>query len=586
VDLRFGHIADTHLGAAPYGVKEREDDFYGALDEALDAMEGERVDFIVHSGDIFDSPRPPGTALNRLARRLLRLRERGIGFYFVLGEHDISRLRETPSSLVYDVLGLARELRGEPVLRGDVELVGLPKRRRGEADKLREELRRIGAAQPRGRLRVLVLHQGIVEAHRFAGEISAQDLPPNFSYYAMGHLHDRFERAFDFLGGPLCYPGSIEFTQSEGIRPGQGEKGFYIVDASGGELHPQWVRLSGTRPHLYYELRYEDLKASVTRILSEISGMGRKPMVRVVVRGRGMRNEEIAAALRPLSGAALHYVWEKEEEGEPGRIVRERPEDLRSKMRELAAHALGSEELASFALDELLPHLREGDAGAAAEALYEAFRRGRFGLDSRGPRPQLPVARGHRARALGGRERLRGAERRREVVRHRRDNVRPLRRALQGEEREPREEGVRVGGGLRDLHRGAGPLHGHQGHRQGREAHARGAEEAGPRRPPPAGCRREEEGGGRGGLRPGRRHTGDGLQGAEPRLHSQAGGATLDPGAEAEGAQGADKQADRNRGPGQGLRARPRGRGRVRGEAQEGHWVLGGRDREARGGAR
>ncbi len=385
MDLLFGHISDTHLGAAPYGRPEREDDFYDAFDEALDVLLREGVRFIVHSGDIFDAPRPPGTALNRMARRLRDLRDRGVRLYFVLGEHDISRMRETPSPLVYDTLGLAVELgrpgqdgMRAPVLEdGEVEIIGLHKRRKVEAEKLKEELRRIGSAQPRGRFRILVLHQGIYEVDRYASEISALDLPRNFNYYAMGHLHDMYERRFEFLGGPLCYPGSTELTLNEGIR--EKEKGVCLVDASGDEPNAQWIKLRGTRPHIRRSVRYEDLEGFVSRLIEEVRGLPEKPMLHVVVEGEGeLRNEVINGALRRLEGFVLYYQWEKREARGPEPAVRERPEDLRGKMREIAADVLGDEKLASFALDELLPLLREGDAEAAAEALYRAFKEGRF----------------------------------------------------------------------------------------------------------------------------------------------------------------------------------------------------------------
>ena len=43
-------------------------------------------------------------------------------------------------------------------------------------------------------------------------------MPKNFTYYAMGHLHDKSVKQFDQLGGSLAYPGSTEMTTSEGIK--------------------------------------------------------------------------------------------------------------------------------------------------------------------------------------------------------------------------------------------------------------------------------------------------------------------------------------------------------------------------------
>ncbi|PMP97026.1 MAG: hypothetical protein C0167_01875 [Nitrososphaera sp.] len=99
--------------------------------------------------------------------------------------------------------------------------------------------------------------------------------------------------------------------------------------------------------------------------------MAERPMLDVEIEGRReeMRNDVINTSLRRLEGLVLYYQWERKEIGEAGRIVREKPEDLRGKMRELAVHAL----------DELLPLLRDGDPEGAADVLYRAFREGRFG---------------------------------------------------------------------------------------------------------------------------------------------------------------------------------------------------------------
>ena len=89
------------------------------------------------------------------------------------------------------------------------------------------------------------MHQGITEINQFAAELNSSDLPKNFTYYAMGHLHDKSVKQFDQLGGPLVYPGSTEMTTSEGIK--ETEKGFFEVDISSQEAKPNWIKLD-TRP--------------------------------------------------------------------------------------------------------------------------------------------------------------------------------------------------------------------------------------------------------------------------------------------------------------------------------------------------
>ena len=52
------------------------------------------------------------------------------------------------------------------------------------------------------------------EAHKFASESQRKIYQKTSDYYAMGHIHERSEWNFDFLGGPVkCIPGSIEVIE-------------------------------------------------------------------------------------------------------------------------------------------------------------------------------------------------------------------------------------------------------------------------------------------------------------------------------------------------------------------------------------
>lgn len=50
--MKFAHLSDTHLGYRQYGLIEREDDFYNVFNEIVDKIIDERVDFVIHSGDL------------------------------------------------------------------------------------------------------------------------------------------------------------------------------------------------------------------------------------------------------------------------------------------------------------------------------------------------------------------------------------------------------------------------------------------------------------------------------------------------------------------------------------------------------
>src|SRR3989338_7865449 len=99
--MMFSHISDIHLGLTQYGLEERENDIYSAFNEAIDTSVRDHVDFVIFAGDIFHVPNPSGTAIIQMANALRRLKENGIDSFFVLGEHDISRIRSAPIPYVY-----------------------------------------------------------------------------------------------------------------------------------------------------------------------------------------------------------------------------------------------------------------------------------------------------------------------------------------------------------------------------------------------------------------------------------------------------------------------------------------------------
>jgi DNA repair exonuclease SbcCD nuclease subunit len=98
--MRFIHFADTHLGYADYskvdastGVNRREQDFYDAWQRVINAIVAEKPDFVVHAGDLFQSPRPNNRAIAIALEGISRLAEAAIPFVVVAGNHSMPRIR-------------------------------------------------------------------------------------------------------------------------------------------------------------------------------------------------------------------------------------------------------------------------------------------------------------------------------------------------------------------------------------------------------------------------------------------------------------------------------------------------------------
>ena len=267
--MLFSHISDTHLGLLQYGSEERAQDVYDSFNQSIDISIKDHVDFAIFAGDIFHVPNPNGTAIVQMANGLKRLKQNNIDSFFILGEHDISRIRTTPIPYVYHNLGFSKYIgQGNPIEYKGILLAGFDKIRKVEMPQYEEKFAIIDkAAENHSGHKILVLHQGITEFNKFAGEIQSTDLPKNFTYYAMGHLHDKDIKQFNHLNGPIAYPGSTELTTSEGIK--DAEKGFFEVDISTKEAELNWIKID-TRPQLSFKTEYEKLSDTIDEISGKI----------------------------------------------------------------------------------------------------------------------------------------------------------------------------------------------------------------------------------------------------------------------------------------------------------------------------
>jgi exonuclease SbcD len=377
--MLISHISDLHLGYSQFSLEEREEDVYRAFHEAIDVSIKERVKLVILAGDLFHNPRPCGKAIITLGNTLKKLKEKQIPVVFVLGEHDISRLRDVPFIHIYSNLGLAKKLRcDEPFKVENCMLFGADKERRSSIDLLIENMRHAEhlAKQHDGK-KVLVLHQGLADFNKFAGELNSTDLPAGFNYYALGHYHDHLEKRFEFLGGPLAYPGSIDLTPSEGIK--EVDKGFIITDMSGEEPSIHWAKLESRRQQFSSRIDYKDIANGVELITKKAIAYDKKPIARIEVAGSNIDSKIISEHLKKLNDFCLHYVWQPIEEHLATTVYDSQPADIDSELYRLSAEALGSDELAKFTIGEVLPLAADKDAKAVLEILWQAYKLNKFG---------------------------------------------------------------------------------------------------------------------------------------------------------------------------------------------------------------
>jgi len=371
--MLFSHIADTHLGLVQYGSNEREQDVYDVFNQAIDISIKDHVDFVIFAGDIFHVPNPNGAAIIQMANALKRLKQNNIDSFFILGDHDISRIRGTPIPFIYHNLEFSKYIgNGKPIECKGVMLAGLDKIRKTEMSQYEETFVNLDKTVEKfAGHKILVLHQGITEFNKFAGELQSTDLPKNFTYYAMGHLHDKDIKQFNHLKGPIAYPGSIELTNSEGIK--DVKKGFFEVDISGSEAMPKWVELD-TRPQFSVSVDYKELTKIIDEIIEKISDYTKKPIIEVKIHGKDIDADYVQAQIARLNTLALECKWKiTTKQISESSVFLDRPSVIEDEMFRLSTDALGSEQDANFAIKELLPVLSTDGTDQALQIILESY---------------------------------------------------------------------------------------------------------------------------------------------------------------------------------------------------------------------
>ena len=151
--------------------------------------------------------------------------------------------------------------------------------------------------------KILVLHQGITEVNKYAGEINSTDLPKNFTYYAMGHLHDKFLKQYDHLKGPLVYPGSTDMTSNQLKKQ---KKDFFEIDISDTDAKPEWKKLD-TRLQILEKIEFEKIDSEIQKLNEKISKLEKKPIIKIMIKGDNLERDIIESKFTDLASNSLHF---------------------------------------------------------------------------------------------------------------------------------------------------------------------------------------------------------------------------------------------------------------------------------------
>ncbi len=278
--MKFAHLADTHLGYRQFGLVEREKDFYEVFEKVIDKIIEEKVDFVIHSGDLFETARPSPIALLTFQKGLLKLKGAGIPMYAIAGNHDIVMRNDSiPPQIIFKKLGLkVISPINTTYMHGDIFIAGLPFYPSSQVKNLKSKLAELSKKAANHDKSILVLHQGIDKYFGYNFELEIGDLPDNFNYYALGHIHNYIND--NFGKGKLVYPGSGEIWKTNELKDyHENGKGFVVVDLDNEKPLVKRVKVDIPREFIKRSLDYNDLESGILGIKETIEGFDKKPIL-------------------------------------------------------------------------------------------------------------------------------------------------------------------------------------------------------------------------------------------------------------------------------------------------------------------
>ncbi|WP_042224534.1 metallophosphoesterase family protein [Oceanobacillus manasiensis] len=246
--IRFIHAADLHLDSpfiglayAPKLVLDsiRESTFL-ALDNLVQAAIEKQVDFVLITGDLFDSERQSLKAQIRLKKAFELLYSHEIMVYLSYGNHDYIKGNIHPITYPNNVQIFPDEqVRSFIHYKEDMpmaKIYGFSYEKRAVTEGKAKEYRLSDDTIP---FHIGMLHGSIQSNtdHDLYAPFQLNELvEKDFDYWALGHIH---QRQILKESPPVIYPGNIQGRN----RKETGEKGCYVVELSASSYNTQFLPL-------------------------------------------------------------------------------------------------------------------------------------------------------------------------------------------------------------------------------------------------------------------------------------------------------------------------------------------------------
>ena len=233
-------MADCHIGS--WRDPKLKDISTKAFIMAVDTCIKEGVDFVLISGDLFNTSLPGIDSLKEATNKFRELKDKGIAVYVIPGSHDFSPSGKTMLDVLEKAGLFVNVVKGEEVdgklkLKFTVDektgakITGMLGKRGMLEKKYYDKLIKEDLENEEG-YKIFMFHSALNEFKpkdlEHVDTYSVSLLPKNFNYYAGGHVHYVFDRNVEGYG-LITYPGPLfpnSFKELEELKKG----GFYIVE--------------------------------------------------------------------------------------------------------------------------------------------------------------------------------------------------------------------------------------------------------------------------------------------------------------------------------------------------------------------
>ena len=243
--FNFIHFSDTHLGdhlpkLQPSDLDQyRGNDFLKNYLRVIDYINKniDNIDFILHTGDFFDSSTPPLYLREIVVNSLSKIIEHSIPMYILVGNHEKFGFPNELTKLSPNIHIIENSKTETLVIKREkISITGIPYMKKAKTRLGQDfitELNNANFNNIKSDYKILLFHQ-IVEGARVGADnwrfppmknvVPLKVIPKNFNYVGVGHIHKA--QVIKHGKRKVFLPGATErITFSEVLEP----KGFYRV---------------------------------------------------------------------------------------------------------------------------------------------------------------------------------------------------------------------------------------------------------------------------------------------------------------------------------------------------------------------